>query len=86
MGFLVSDLSISRCNDYELRLAILMLTEELIIQSILRGSPISHGRALPKSEYDKLYNELMEYEGLLYIKTRERLVWRSPGNYEWVLK
>lgn len=86
MGFLVSDLSISRCNDDELRLAILMLTEELVIQSILRGNTVSHDRALPKSEYDALYEELTQYEGLLYIKKRERLIWRSPGNYEWVLK
>lgn len=86
MGFLVSDVSISRCDVDELRLAIIMLTEALNIQVLFRGCTIMHGKGLTKAEYDALYEELTQYEGLLYIKTRERLIWRGPGEYEWVVK
>jgi hypothetical protein len=86
MGFLVKVLSISKCNVDELRLAIIMLTEALNIQALFRGCPIMHGKGLTKAEYDVLYEELAQYEGLLYIKTRERLIWRGPGEHEWVVK
>lgn len=83
MGFLVKDLRISECNVDELKLAIIILHKELSFQAMLMGNTLTHGRCITKKVYYELLDELAQYEGLLYLRAGERLVYRWPEDYEW---
>lgn len=86
MGYLVKELSISECDIEELKLAILILFEELMVQTILRGATPCYVARLSPEDYAALRDELFALEGLLYIKSTEILIWRGPGDYEWLGK
>ena len=83
MGFLIKDLRVSMCDVDELKLAIIILHKELNLQAMLMGNALTHGRCITRTEYYELWDELAQYEGLLYLRRRERLVYRWPENYEW---